>query len=1164
MKKTAPLNGRPGLPFKKRLFMKPACISFAYAGEWEWRGYIRLFKKNYLRMKLSIALLLFTTLQVSAVTGHGQQAVTLKLADTKLSTVFKILQKKTTYRFVFNNKLVDEQGTISVEVENTPVLECLSKILDGTGLEFQQLDDNLIIIREKAAEKKDLLVKGIVTNKKGDPVAGASISSSKGQSTITDNQGVYSLHTDEGASLTFSSVGYATQTVPVDGRTTINITLDEVNRALEEVVVTALGFKRQEKALGYATQKVAGTALETVKGVDVGTSLTGMVSGLVVKNSTEFNTTPSLEMRGETPLLVIDGIPYGNMSLRDVPTDDIESIDMLKGPTAAALYGNRGAAGAVMITTKKGKGKGLSIDVNSNNMMTAGYIALPKIQTSYAHGIDGKISDDYVWGPKLDIGTVVNQWNPVTKQMENMPLVSSGKRNLQHFMQTGIVSNNNISVTQSGENGFFRAGLNYIYNKGQWPNASLKIINYTMSGQMKIGERFDLESHMGYTRQTAPQVWGQGYGAQGYLYQLLMWTGPDYDIRQYKDYWVKPNQKQNWLYNAWYDNPYLIAYEKLQGIDNNKLNASLIANYRFTKDLKLMFRTGYDYFKNELTIRNPAGINSTRGGSVGRFNADNKSGPSGNFGWNWNAAGMYGQDETWGYSTNNDLILTYTKKIGKFGIDALAGGSIYYFFDREYGGQTVNGLNVAGWYSFANAVPSTAAGVNSISNNYSTFKSQVNSVYGKATFSYGKAVFVDFTGRNDWSSTQQAAERSYFYPSVATSVVLSEYLHLPAMVDLWKVRGSWTIDKTPAGIYDNNRTYSTGSSFGMVSSSAPGSLLGTDLQPSTARTWELGTAAYFFKNRLHVDVTYFNKYYYNRQISASISSASGFSSSLINTQETYVRRGLEITVDGAIIKRKNFSWNSLVNYSFNHRYYVNLDPVYTPDDLFHRKGERLDAYTIKNWLRAPDGSLINSGGLPQASKYASKIGYGDPNFSFGFINNISWGNFLFGINIDGRIGGLMYDYIWDKMFDTGTNPETDNQYRYDQVVNGLTNYLAPGVKVVSGTATYDKYGNITSDTRKYAPNDVKVGYQQYTRWASGTGDHGIMSESFVKLRQLSIGYNFPKKLLGHSGIKAAAVSLTGQNLLLITKFKFSDPDIDTENLNAPSQRMIGLNVKLGF
>lgn len=1115
-------------------------------------------------MKLGIVLLFLTATQVAAKTVRSQETVTINLQNTKLATILKTIQKKSDYRFVFSNEIIDNNMIVSLKAERASVLEILPKILKGTGLEFEKLGEKLIIIRQDPKADKTILVKGTVTNSSGEKIVGATVVSSKGGSTITNNEGDYSIEVDEDATLTFSYVGYKTKTVNVSGQAVINIVLEEADRAMEEVVVTALGIKRQEKALGYATQKVGGQSLQTVKGVDVGTSLTGMVSGLTIKNSTEFNARPALEMRGETPLLVIDGVPYGNMTLRDIPTDDIESIDMLKGPTAAALYGNRGANGAVMITTKKGKGKGLSIDINSNNMMAAGFVAIPEIQTSYGHGLNGRLDDDYVWGPKLDIGKDTVQWNPLTKKLEVMPLVSSGKRNLQNFMQPGIISNNNISVTQSGDNGFFRAGLNYIYNKGQWPNATLKVINYTMTGQLKVGDKFDLESHMGYTRQTAPQVWGQGYGPQGYLYQILMWTGPDYDIRQYKDYWVTPNQKQNWLYNAWYDNPYLIANEKLQGIDNNKLNASITANYKFTRDLKLMFRSGYDYYKNELNIRNPAGINSTRGSSIGKFKPDVNGSPSGSFSWDWNAAGLYGQDETWGFSTNNDLILMYNTKIGKFGIDALAGGSIYYFIDRELGAKTANGLNVPGWYSLANAVPSTAPGVNSITNSYSTWQSQVNSLYGKATFSYGTGVFVDVTGRNDWSSTQQISQRSYFYPSVASSVILSEYIPMPQWVGMWKIRGSWTMDKKPAGIYTNNLTYSPGTSFGLVTSSSPDNLLDGNLKPSSARTWEIGTAAYLFKNRLHVDVAYFDKYYYNQQTSVPISNSSGYSSILINTSETYARRGLEVTLDGTVIKSNNFTWNSLINYSYNHRYYVQLDPVYSADNLWTKVGKRLDAYTAADWTRDPQGSIVNVGGKPQRNPFSTQIGYGDPDFSFGFINNFSVGNFLFGLNVDGRIGGLMYNYIWDKMFDTGTNPETDNQYRYNQVVNGDNSFVAPGVKITSGTVSYDKYGNVLSDTRQYAPNDVAIGYQAYARSLTST-IHGVMSESFVKLRQFSVGYNIPAIVLKHAGgIKSAAISVTGQNLLLITRFKFSDPDVDTENLNAPSQRMVGVNIKLGL
>ncbi|MFT4202876.1 MAG: SusC/RagA family TonB-linked outer membrane protein [Chitinophagaceae bacterium] len=976
---------------------------------------------------------------------------------------------------------------------------------------------------------------------------------SDGSAVLTDSSGNFTLLVqNNNDTIFFSLPGYQTKSFVF--RDLPNpIELASLNKGLDAVVVTALGLKRSTKTLGYATQAVAGNALETVKGTDVGTSLTGMVSGLSVKNSTEFNTTPSISIRGESPLLVIDGVPFGNMSLRDIPTDDIANIDVLKGPTAAALYGNRGSAGALMVTTKKGSREGLAVDFNTNNMMTMGYVAIPKVQTSYGHGLNGAIYTDYVWGPKLDIGDSAEQWNPITKEEEMMPLVSSGKNNLRNFMQTGMVSNTNISVTQTGKNGFFRSGLNYIYNKGQWPNSTLKIVNYTMSGQMRVGKKFDLESRMTYTWEYAPQNWGSGYSAQGYLYQILMWTGPDYDLTQYKDYWVTENEEQNWLYTDWYDNPYLIAYEKLLTTNKNKLSANLTANYSFTKDLKLTLRSGYDHYSNELTVRNPAGIYSTRGDE------------SGTFSWSWSNAGLFGQDETWGYSTTSDLILSYNKKVKKFNFDALAGGTIYYYQDREMGAQTVNGLSVAGWYSLANAAPSTTAGVNSIDNNYNTSKKQVNSVYEKLSTSYDNGIFVDFTGRTDWSSTQSASQRAYFYPSLAGSVLLSRYLKLPDVISQWNVRGSWTISKTPADIYDNNRTYSTGTAFGLVTSSYPTSLLSADLKPSTTRTWEIGTAASFFNRRLNLDIAYFNKYYYNNQTTATISYASGFSTYLLNTKETYVRRGMEVTLSGDIIRSRRFSWNSVINYSFNHEYYVDLDPVYSSDDAFTYKGARVDTYTKYKWLRDPDGNIINVSGIPTRSSYLSKMGYSDPDFSFGFINTFTIGDFVIGVNIDGRVGGLMYNYIWDKMFDTGANPETDNQYRYDQVVNGLTNFVAPGVKVVSGSATYDKYGNITSDTRTYATNDVAVGYQSYARsLTSSTGEHGVMNETFVKLRQMSIGYSLPNKMVNKFHVKEAVVSVTGQNLLLLTGFKFSDPDIDTENLNSPSQRMIGLNIKLGL
>ena len=963
-----------------------------------------------------------------------------------------------------------------------------------------------------------------------------------GKGTVTDAEGRFNLtNVPDDAILIFSYVGYISKEVTVNGQLVINVALAIDNAVLDQVVVTALGIKRQEKALGYAVQQVSGQSLETVKGVDVGTSLTGRVSGLVIKNSTEFFAKPTIELRGEGALLVIDGVPYGNMSLRDIPTDDILSLDILKGPTASALYGSRASGGVLLVTTKKGAaGIGLSVNVNSNTMFQTGFLAIPKVQTNYGRGQYGEIDNDYVWGPRLDAGNTARDWNPETKQFEDKrPLLSLGKDNLKNFMQTGIIANNNISVAQTGKNGSFRASLNHIYQKGQFPNAKLNMFNFTVGGELKATDKFSLESHMGISRRETPQIWGTGYGDQGYLYQLIMWTGPEYDIRQYRDYWKEPYQTQNWMYEAWYDNPYLIAYEKRRGILQNTINGNVTAKYNFTKDLNLLVRMGYDVYSNEETWTNPtANIFSTRGG--------------------WNANGRYTINKAWGWSLNGDAIMSYSKNAGKFSFDVMGGATIYRWVDQNLLASTKNGLTSPTYYSLNGSVeaPTISPGFT---------QRQVNSLFGRASIGWNNAVFLDFTGRNDWNSSQPESTRDYFYPSIGSSVVLSEFIKLPEIIDMWKLRGSWATFKTPADVYATNRLYSTTTAAWntLNSASYPSNLLGANLLPSSQRTWEVGTAAYLFKKRLHVDLAYFNKYYFNRQTSVSIPGSSGFSSTLVNTNETRVRKGLEITLDGSVIKRKNFEWNTVINWSNQHLYYVDIDSVYSPDNLWVKKGQRVDTYLSSYWLRDPGGNIIYNNGYPVESDYSKKYGYGDPDFSFGFMNNFTIGNFLIGVNIDGRIGGLMYNYVYDKMFDTGTNPETDNQYRYDEVVNGLINYVGKGVKVISGEVAYDSYGRITSDTRKYASNDVEVSYQDHTQKFRG-GDMGIQNESFIKLREISAGYRIPAKMLGKSGIKNASVSITAQNLYMWTKFKFSDPDLDTENLNAPAARMIGFNIKVGF
>jgi TonB-linked SusC/RagA family outer membrane protein len=1106
--------------------------------------------KNLLKMKLIVILLIIGCLQVSA-EGYSQK-ITLNEKNASFNNLFGSIKKQSGYTFFYNNKLIKQEGRISISLKDGSIEDALNLIFKNRPFSYAIMN-KMVVIKKKTPGLIEFIngssfinIKGKVLDKDGNPLPGASILvKGSGKGTSSGPSGEFAIDAKAGDILLVKFLGYVSKEISVTAVTsTLNIVLEAELQDLSEVVVTALGVKRSEKALGYAVQKVAGKELQTVKGVDLGTSLTGRVAGLVIKNSTEFNARPAIELRGESALLVIDGVPYENMTLRDVPTDDIESMDLLKGSTASSLYGSRAKGGVLMITTKKGAASnGFSVDVNSNTMFQLGYLAIPEVQSSYGRGQNGQIDNDYVWGPRLNAGNTARDWNPETKQFEDgRPLVSVGKDNLKNFMNTGIITNNNVALAQSSENGSFRIGLNHIFQKGQFPNQKLNILNFTSGGEIKINDQFKVEGRFGISRGSTPQMWGSGYGDQGYLYQLIMWTGTEYDIRDYKDYWVVPNKTQNWMYTNWYDNPYLIANEKLNGETKNKMNASVTANYKFNNDFNLMLRLGYDNFNDRITKQNPtANIFSTRGG--------------------WNARGMYQTTDRTGLSTNNDLILTYNKKISKWSVSGLAGGTLFYYNKDDVTATTKNGLISPRFFSLRGSVePITTAF--DLERNWAQ---QINSVFGRASVGWNDAIFFDATGRNDWNSSQPKASRSFFYPSLGSSIVVSELVKLPKMVDMFKLRGSWTLFKNAFDPFAVNKTYGTTTSAWntLNAASYPSKLIGEGLLPSTQRTWELGAAGYLFGKRLHFDVAYFDKYYYNRQLNTSIPGSSGFSTILVNTLETYTRKGLEITLDGPIIRKNDFEWNTIVNWSNQHRYYNELDPVYSPDNLWVRKGQRLDTYTSAYWLTDPNGNVIYNNGFPVESDYSKKYGYGEPDFSFGFINNFRYKNWNLGVNIDGRIGGLMYNYMYDKMWDTGTNPESDNQYRYDQVVNGLNNYVGKGVKVISGEAKYDKYGNITSDTRQYALNDVQVGYQDFAQTFRG-GDMGIQNETFVKLREVSLGYNIPAKLAKKFGAKTASFTVTGQNLLLFTNFKFSDPDEDNEDLNSPSSRMVGFNFRIGF
>ncbi len=1072
--------------------------------------------------------------------SFGQQKkYSLNQDNKSLQEVIKQIETETGHRFFFNNNQIDLSKKVSIHQNNKSIDAILSEIFAGTNIGYQFKDNNIILSR-KTPQEQTVQINGQIRDIELNPVAGATIST--GTNTSRSNQdGSFTIQAPVNGTLKVSYLGYKTQHIPINQKTTIVVNLVSDAESIDEVVVTALGVKREQKALGYAVQKVDGQALSTAKGVDVATSLTGRVAGMSVKNSTEFNTAPTINVRGMSPLIVIDGVATQFVSLRDIPADDIEDITVLKGASASALYGARGGSGAIMVTTKKSKLKGLDVQINSSNMFTSGYVAMPKVQGSYSSGQGGKYAaGSYVWGDKLDIGRTAQMYNPITMETEEQELVSKGKNNLSNFQRPSYILNNNISISQRGDHGGVRASLTHVFNQGQYENNHLNKITYLVNGDMTSGD-FKFEGGLNYNKRFYPNMGATGYGGGGILYNLNVWSGTEYDIRDYKNYWKTPDEQQNWMDQSWYDNPYYIVNEIIHKSDYNILNGFLNTQYKSGDWLTINARLGSDFYSSQDKYQNPIG-------AVG----------------GWNRLGYFSTTRAGGYSVNGDLMATVRKQINDFHLEGFIGTGINYRNNDSQNGTTAGGLSVPGFYSLkASVSPATTSS--------SLTRRQDNALYGRFTGSWKNRVFLEVTGRNDWSSTLDNENNSFFYPSVSSSIVVSDFFNLPEAINFWKIRGAWTRTKYAPGIYEINQQYSIASDVwqGLGTATYPTILRSRSIMPETIDSWEIGSEIHLIKDRINLDFTYYNTLKYNQQRNASISNASGFNQTQINIKEDLRRKGFEIALNANVIKHEDLNWSSRINWSKDNYYYDNIDPDYSTDKPWVKNGARWDWYGIYDWERDPSGNLIHYGGLPKVSNYQSVAGFTDPDFIWGWSNTFNYKNFTLNFSFDGRVGGVMHSVTDQAMWNSGSHPDSDNEYRYDMVVNGNKNYVGKGVKIVSGSVDYDNYGNITRDDRVFAENDMGVSYESYSiRMAPYIGSprsQFVYSQTFLKLRDLSLIYKLPSNITGKIKARQASIGIIGQNLWLWSKnFKYSDPDLGTENLNSASIRYIGGNINIQF
>lgn len=1126
----------------------------------------RFFSDHYLiirRMKLTIIFILFAV--GLHATTRGQQ-INLSVKQMRLESVLKKISQQTDYKFFYSTDLINKVEPINLTVEQASLEETLEKILIPRGLGYQKMSRTITITATNTLQQIE--VSGTVNDGKG-PISGVNIYTKANNKigTRTDSEGKFSLKIPSNATLVFSFLGYEKKEIVVKDRE-LHVVLNPISNAMAEVVVTALGINKEKRKVAYAAQEVKGESLSVAREPNVASSLVGKVAGLQIKTKSTLFENPEITLRGGNATIVIDGVPAPDgFNMWSINADDIENITVLKGTASSALYGSVAQNGAIMITTKKGKGgkAGIELTYNSSTEFQAGFLRIPKTQQDYGMGFNGKyafvdgkgggINDayGYVWGPKLnqpDPSTAsgfveIPQYNspldPETNKLKPLPWISRGKENLNNFLTNGLITTHNLSVAGSTDKSDYRVSLSHLYQKGQVPNTTLNSTTLSLAGKLKLNSKLEAEATLSYNRQYSPNYPNSDYSPDNYLYNIVLWMGPDVDIRDMRNYW-KPGREglEQLTYNySWYNNPWFLAYEKERAYTNDVIVSQGNIKYKFNNDLKLLVRGGITTNFANSESRVPYSY----------INYGTAAAPYGNYSVN--------RDNRMRFVS--DALLTYDKKLSQdFTISASVGASTRLDQYNKLESRTTGGLSVPAWYNLDNSR-------DPVRSTNERIEKQVYGMYGYVDLDYRNMVTLSLTGRNDWTSALQSPYNSYFYPSASLSLIVSEMLHLPKVVSYFKLRGAVTDATTDINAYSALLNYEIGSRWnGNPSLYLPNALRPPGLKPNKTISQEYGAELRLFRNRIGLDFTYFNYDRTNNVVEVPLSEASGFAKLQVNG-DRYRRRGIELVVSGTPVQTENFKWTTTLNYS---RLRNTVLEYHDGEEIRGgvKVGERMDIYRGWAWQKSPDGQVVHENGIPQYINQEVNLGYVLPNWEFGFQNSFQYKNFGISFAFDGRIGGKTNNGIEAKMYEGGMHPNTANSYR-DEAYRGEKTYLAGGVSQTGGEVNYDAQGNITKDTRTFEPNTTKVNYVDwvFATYTNGIDESVLYDRTFVKLRELTLSYQIPSNLLTKTPFKTASFSLVGRNLLLWSKVPYMDPDGYSDlQLAEPTVRNIGFNVNLKF
>ena len=1065
------------------------------------------------------------------------------------------------------------------------------------------------------------IVSGKIMDENQKPVTDATIIV-KGttRQTISDANGNFKIDASDNDVLVITHISFLLQEVKASQ--TGRIFLVANAKSLNEIVVTALGVKKEIKRLGYSIQEIKGEDLIKARDANPITGLTGKIAGLSVGPSAELLRKPVVLLRGnEITLYVVDGIPVSSDTWNISP-DDIETYTVLKGPAAAALYGSRAQFGAILITTKKGRKvrKGYTVEFNSSNVMDKGFLAFPRTQDSYGPGentfytfVDGKggapggVDGDYdVWGPYFN-GQLIAQYDspvdPVTGVRQPTPWVARGKDNLKRFLKTGFQTTNNIALNAVGENYNLRFSLSHSYQRSYIPNNDLNISNFNMYGSFNPSKRLKIEANLNYNRQYTDNFPDVDYGPNSLIYNVSVWTGADWNIDDMRNYWQPGKAGTQSVFAEYqrYHNPYFQVYEWKRGHYKNDIYGYVSANYKIDDHLNTTLRTQvttYNLFRSE---KMP-------------FSA-HPYGREGN-------QGDYREDHRDLFENNTELQLNYNYLVKNFlNLSGLVGGNIRSFMYNSNFTST-DYLNVPNVYSFSNSK-------NPVQSSSFTADMRVLSAYFSLDASLDKYATIGVTGRVDKSSALPPGKNAYFYPSVSIASVVSDYIKLPNTISFFKLRASYasvhgdatspTIGPAPfnsirafghtsnvgTSLFDNPLNYGNnyespygGPDYSLVSvystskpynnqaaSAYTGNLYDPNIQTFNRVNYEEGFDIKFLKNRLGLSATAFQYIDGPRILRNPISSATGYNFYYLNALKTK-KTGYEFSISGTPVKTNNgLNWDVLFNISTFQDKYSELPPGQTVYNTFFKVGDRVDKLYTSAFVRTADGKIINDGaGKPLANPVAQFLGYLNADFAWSIYNKIEWRGISIGFQFDGSVGGVTTDYMHNKTMRGGRNIETAEgalgDARYQDWKNfGVPGYagtyVGEGVVVSNGVAiNYNSQtGEITNyKNLQFVANTKKVLVQDYVSKYYGIDEGNLMSKTFAKLREITIGYDLPAQWLAKTFISKATISIIGRNLLYFYKDKrFKDVDLDQYNystgatgLQSPTVRRFGFNLNLMF